>query len=233
MPADRDSALKGWEARRKNGYKPPPLSADARRRMGDSHRGRTDSAETRAKKSASLRALWGSKIHPLKGRTQSEDHKRKVAATVRARVARGDAAPFQGRKHSEETLAKMRASASSAEERMRRSERAKLQNAAAIRPNKPTAPELATRRRLQALGLEFVEQFRLPGYPFVYDFAIPSRKLLIEVDGCYWHGCPSCREPGKEGHAVQDRRKTGVARKSGWNILRIPTCRMKLLEKIQ
>jgi DNA mismatch endonuclease (patch repair protein) len=30
----------------------------------------------------------------------------------------------------------------------------------------------------------------LPGKP---DFAFPELKLAIFVDGCFWHGCPSCR----------------------------------------
>lgn len=30
---------------------------------------------------------------------------------------------------------------------------------------------------------------RLPGKP---DFAFPSQKVLVFIDGCFWHGCPKC-----------------------------------------
>jgi very-short-patch-repair endonuclease len=41
---------------------------------------------------------------------------------------------------------------------------------------------------LTGLGIEFTHQYEVEG--FDYDFYIPSRNLLIEVDGDYWHGNP-------------------------------------------
>jgi len=39
---------------------------------------------------------------------------------------------------------------------------------------------------LTGLGIEFIHQYEVDG--FDYDFYIPSKNLLIEVDGDYWHG---------------------------------------------
>lgn len=41
---------------------------------------------------------------------------------------------------------------------------------------------------LTGLGIDFTHQYEVEG--FDYDFYIPSRNLLIEVDGDYWHGNP-------------------------------------------
>lgn len=41
---------------------------------------------------------------------------------------------------------------------------------------------------LAGLNIEFVHQYHLDG--FDYDFYIPAKNLLIEVDGDYWHGHP-------------------------------------------
>ena len=41
---------------------------------------------------------------------------------------------------------------------------------------------------LTGLGIEFVHQYEVEG--FNYDFYIPSKNILIEVDGDYWHAHP-------------------------------------------
>jgi DNA mismatch endonuclease (patch repair protein) len=44
-------------------------------------------------------------------------------------------------------------------------------------------------------------QLRPPGLPGNPDFLFPDQKVVVFVDGCFWHGCPRC------GHAV---RKNGT-----------------------
>jgi len=41
---------------------------------------------------------------------------------------------------------------------------------------------------LTGLGIEFVHQYEVDG--FNYDFYVPSKNILIEVDGDYWHAHP-------------------------------------------
>jgi len=52
---------------------------------------------------------------------------------------------------------------------------------------KDTAPELALRKALWAMGLRYRLHPKLPGTP---DLSFPTAKVAIFVDGCFWHGCP-------------------------------------------
>ena len=53
---------------------------------------------------------------------------------------------------------------------------------------KDTRPELALRKALHAKGLRFrIHDKSLPGTP---DVSNKSRKVVVFVDGCFWHGCP-------------------------------------------
>lgn len=62
--------------------------------------------------------------------------------------------------------------------------------------NKNTRPEMAVRRALWAAGLRFRLHSRaLPGHP---DLVFTSRRLVVFVHGCFWHGhqgCPRHRIP--------------------------------------
>lgn len=58
-----------------------------------------------------------------------------------------------------------------------------------------TKPEMLIRRGLHARGLRFRLHSRdLPGRP---DIVLPSRKAVLFVHGCFWHGhdCPLFRMP--------------------------------------
>jgi len=52
----------------------------------------------------------------------------------------------------------------------------------------PSKLEFAFADMLIGLGIDFVHQYELEG--FNYDFYIPLKNILIEVDGDYWHGHP-------------------------------------------
>lgn len=65
---------------------------------------------------------------------------------------------------------------------------------AAVR-SKDTKPELFLRRALHALGYRYrLHRRDLPGTP---DLSFPSRRAVIFVNGCFWHGhnCPAARLP--------------------------------------
>lgn len=75
----------------------------------------------------------------------------------------------------------------------------------------------------------------LPGHP---DFAWPSKKLAVFVDGCFWHGhtCGknlSPRTNAKEWtekisrNKARDRRITGALRRQGWRVVRIWECHLR------
>jgi DNA mismatch endonuclease, patch repair protein len=55
---------------------------------------------------------------------------------------------------------------------------------------KDTQPELLVRRVLHAMGYRFrLHRRDLPGTP---DIVFPSRRKVVFVHGCFWHGHPGC-----------------------------------------
>jgi DNA mismatch endonuclease, patch repair protein len=68
----------------------------------------------------------------------------------------------------------------------------------------------------------------LPGKP---DILFPDRRLVVFVDGCYWHGCPCCVRPRKvnseywkakiEGNQRRDARNTATLKEQGYSVLRV------------
>ena len=54
-----------------------------------------------------------------------------------------------------------------------------------------TSPEMELRRVLWHAGLRYRVQYKVPGLPRrKVDIAFPGRKIAVQVDGCFWHGCP-------------------------------------------
>lgn len=102
-----------------------------------------------------------------------------------------------------------------------------------------TAPELLLRRAVHAAG----GRFRL--HPQIAkgctpDFVLPSRRVAVFVDGCFWHGCP---EHGRNTpwsgpnaqlwaekmrrNADRDRRSTQLAQENGWRVARVWECKIR------
>lgn len=73
---------------------------------------------------------------------------------------------------------------------------------------------------LKESGIRFIEQKGFKG--FFYDFYLPDQRILIEVDGCFWHGCSIC---GIEGYPIKvrnDAAKDKLACNLGMTLLRLP-----------
>lgn len=74
----------------------------------------------------------------------------------------------------------------------------------------------------------------LPGRP---DFVFHREKLVVFVDGCFWHGCKHCNRspatrkeywiPKLEGNRRRDRRVTRQLRATGWSVLRVWECALR------
>jgi len=58
--------------------------------------------------------------------------------------------------------------------------------------------------------------------PYSIDEADVARKIAVEIDGCYFHGCEVCGYSGCPSTVLTDKRKTGYLIKRGWRIIRIP-----------
>jgi DNA mismatch endonuclease, patch repair protein len=99
-----------------------------------------------------------------------------------------------------------------------------------------TKPELALRRGLHARGFRFrLHRRDLPGRP---DLVFPTRRAVIFVHGCFWHGhdCPMCRLPATrtvfwrakiEGNRARDRGSVNALAAKGWRILVVWECALR------
>jgi DNA mismatch endonuclease (patch repair protein) len=94
--------------------------------------------------------------------------------------------------------------------------------------SKDTRPELTIRRLVHARGLRFRKHARqLPGQP---DLVFVSAKVIVFVDGDYWHGWRFSSWSGKlsaywqqkiEGNRRRDRRNFRRLRREGWLVIRV------------
>ena len=95
-----------------------------------------------------------------------------------------------------------------------------------------TSPEMELRRALWRIGLRYRVQYKVPGIPRrKVDIAFPGKKVAVQVDGCFWHGCPEHGmvpvshaeywEPKLARNVERDAETTAMARAEGWRVLRI------------
>lgn len=99
---------------------------------------------------------------------------------------------------------------------------------------KDTKPELLLRKALWAKGLRYRVKNKLPGRP---DIVFPGKKVVVFVDGCFWHGCPEHLIMPKsnstfwkdkiQGNIKRDARVTAALEKDGWTVLRFWEHEMK------
>ncbi len=108
---------------------------------------------------------------------------------------------------------------------------------------KDTRPEMAVRGMVHRLGFRYsLHRGDLPGKP---DLAFPSRRKVIFVHGCYWHG-HSCRagrnRPSSNTEywiAKLDRNQARDAahrrrlRRLGWSVLTVWECELKNAERLR
>ena len=101
---------------------------------------------------------------------------------------------------------------------------------------KNTGPELAVRRIVHRLGYRFrLHRKDLPGSP---DLALPGRRKVIFVHGCYWHGhgCKWGRLPKSRldywtskiaNNRARDARNRTDLRRAGWKVHTVWQCELR------
>jgi DNA mismatch endonuclease (patch repair protein) len=108
-----------------------------------------------------------------------------------------------------------------------KAKRSKIMAAVHSRGNKAT--ELTFAAILRNAGITgWRRHQRLTGCP---DFTFTRQRLVIFVDGCFWHGCRwHCRMPQDNreywhrkisSNVTRDRSTTKLLRRAGWRVLRI------------
>ena len=103
-------------------------------------------------------------------------------------------------------------------------------------PSKNTAPELALRRAMHALGFRFLlDDKRLPGRP---DIVLPKYRAAVFVHGCFWHrhtGCKVASTPKSntefwidkfERNVARDARVAGELGVLGWRVFVVWECEL-------
>lgn len=100
--------------------------------------------------------------------------------------------------------------------------------------SKDTKPEMAVRRLAHSLGFRYrLHRRDLPGVP---DLVFPSRRKIIFVHGCFWHG-HSCKNgvrqpktnkeywvPKIARNAERDREHLSDLARLGWSVLTVWEC---------
>ncbi len=102
-----------------------------------------------------------------------------------------------------------------------------------LRSNRPrdTRPEIELRSALHAAGLRFRKHYRpVPGIRCEVDVAFTRLRLAVQLDGCFWHGCPEhATRPVTnatwwstklDGTVARDRQNDALLRSHGWEVLR-------------
>lgn len=102
--------------------------------------------------------------------------------------------------------------------------------------SKDTAPEMAVRTFLHALGYRYrLHRKELPGNP---DIVFPSRRKVIFIHGCYWHAhdCSVGHVPKSnvsywssklERNAARDAANGKLLRALGWKTMIIWECQVR------
>ncbi len=95
-----------------------------------------------------------------------------------------------------------------------------------------TSPELAVRRRLHAAGLRYRVDYPADSTDRRRraDIVFIRAKVVVFIDGCFWHGCPehfiapksnaSYWGPKIARNKERDRASTDRLREDGWKVLR-------------
>lgn len=108
--------------------------------------------------------------------------------------------------------------------------------------SKNTGPEIAIRRLIHRMGFRFrLHAKNLPGRP---DIVFPSRKKIIFVHGCFWHGhgckygrLPKSRleywAPKIEANRKRDKKSAAALRRQKWSVLSVWQCQTKDMIKLE
>jgi DNA mismatch endonuclease (patch repair protein) len=109
--------------------------------------------------------------------------------------------------------------------------------------SRDTLPEMVVRKLLHRLGYRFrLHRSTLPGTP---DIIFASRRKVIFVHGCFWHGHAGCRKSALpktrhrfwlakiSGNLQRDRSARARLSRSGWKSFVVWQCQLRDLVKLE
>lgn len=91
-----------------------------------------------------------------------------------------------------------------------------------------TAPEITLRKTLWRKGYRYRLKSKLPGKP---DLVFPKYRVVVFIDGCFWHKCPDHFVQPKtrasfwqnkiEANVERDHKNSETLKSQGWRVIRI------------
>ena len=94
-----------------------------------------------------------------------------------------------------------------------------------------TKPESDIARACFALGLRYRKDVDIPEAKTRGDLVFKKHKLVVFIDGCFWHGCPRHYRTPKtrsewwdskiQRNKLRDAQKTRKLRRLGWKVVRV------------
>ncbi len=225
------------------------VSEETRKKIGEIHKGKINSEKTRRKMSSSWnydkhftketreklsKALKG-KNNPMHGKHHNLEWKKE-----HSKIMSGKNNPMYGKHPSEETKSKM--SERQLGKPKSESHKQKLREARAkqIFPVKDTSIEIKIQNFLKRLHIEFYTHYYVNQIKSKYqcDILIPTQnriiqKIIIECDGCYWHGCPICdlkSHKNLKNQKERDKLRTKELQEKGFKVIRLWEHEIKVME---
>jgi G:T-mismatch repair DNA endonuclease (very short patch repair protein) len=171
-------------AKQKNIAKGWHHSEEAKKKMSENRKGKKHSEETKNKMSVDR---CGEK-HPMFGKHHTEETKKKLSSSLK-----GKTFDHMFKKLSEETKKKISEASKKQwadpqkKEMLSIAAKNRMKSRSFLENSQNTKPELIFENILKALNISFRTQEKLK---FVYDFYIPGSKLLIDINGDFWHCNP-------------------------------------------
>jgi DNA mismatch endonuclease (patch repair protein) len=107
-----------------------------------------------------------------------------------------------------------------------RTQRRFLEGRQRIQKGRATNVQKRLWRAIETAGLTF-EKEHIVKPKFIVDAAFPEQSLIVELDGCYWHG-HECRfnelTERQEKQQKRDRARDKYLKTCGWTVLRFWEC---------
>lgn len=205
------------EAQKKVWYNP-----EHRKRMSEAHKGQI--GWNKGKKG--LQIAWN------KGILMSKEQKRKLSEALKGRLAwnKGKHPPEESIRKQREIMIKMWSNPELRERNrqntLKQFESGDFPSKTNTKPERQIKEELIKRRYKE--GTDFIHQYRFMN-KFMCDFCFPQQKIIIEVDGDFWHANPKKYPAGSHLHQHQlkgigrDKSKSAYIMKvdnGTWTLLR-------------
>src|SRR3989344_2356892 len=93
--------------------------------------------------------------------------------------------------------------------------------------SRETIPELILKKEMKSQGFIYQTKHTLGNPDFIHE----DKKMVVFIDGCFWHVCPKCFKkpksnkdywiPKLERNAIRDKEVDIAYKNNGWEVVRI------------